>query len=203
MVFGINDISTVLGFCSCPHILRVRWWRYSFLSLLTGRTSPGRAQIILEHYFHCRGPRWWERMSVFCPLMGGEYSSVTWVMWVVCPGLIPDYAVSKRLISIRWECPWPLTSFSEDLLVGNLILGGSWLEPMYLGWVSFLRINRACVSPVTEVWHLLTALNSLTAFWGGSFCYRGLIFYISHLFVFCRLWVVNLHLQLQYSSWFI
>lgn len=84
-------------------------------------------------------------------------------MWILCPGSIPDYAASKRLISITWECPWPLTSFSVDLLVGNFILGGSWLEPVYPGWVSFLWINRVCVSPGLRVWHLLLALNSFMA----------------------------------------
>lgn len=107
---------------------------------------------------------------------------------VVCPGLTPAYAVSKRLISIRWECPWPLTSFSVDLLLGNLILGSSWLEPMSPGWVSFLWVNRACVSPETGVQHLLPALNSLMVIKCGSFYYRGSILYISNLFDFPAYW---------------
>lgn len=84
--------------------------------------------------------------------------------------------------------------------MGNLILGGSWLEQMYSGWVSFLRINRACVSPGTGVWHLLPALNALMAIKGGSFYYRGLIFYISNLLVFSGLSVTNLRFEMPYLS---
>lgn len=87
-----------------------------------------------------------------------------------------------------------LTTFSVDLLMGNLIPGGSWLEPMYLGWVSFLWINRACVSPEIGAWHLLTAFNSLLAIKGGY--HRDAIPYINNLFVFSSLMMTNVHLQL-------
>lgn len=68
--------------------------------------------------------------------------------------------------------------------MGNLLLGGSWLEPMYSGWVSFLWINRACVSPGIEAWHLLPALNLLMTIQAGSFYERE---------VQCSTWAVSLY----------